>query len=105
MIAVGRDEKKAATLLTELAARAGRAERSGVSGLSGSQPVVVSGDVATEAGCRRFADTVAAATDHVDALINNAGLIAKRRRVTDEGREQLRAQFAEYGRLPVLDMV
>jgi len=25
--------------------------------------------------------------------------------LTDEGREQLRAQFAEYGRLPVLDMV
>jgi NAD(P)-dependent dehydrogenase (short-subunit alcohol dehydrogenase family) len=49
--------------------------------------VFIVGDVATRSGVDEVARAVAAETDRVDVLINNAGVMCSRRVVTDEGME------------------
>lgn len=44
-------------------------------------------DVATREGCSRLVQAVSDHTDHVDALINNAGLMVPERRLTTDGHE------------------
>jgi len=58
-------------------------------GTAGPRNVVIAtvGDLSTAAGCRSFAEFVAAQTDHVAALINNAGVMSPRRVETADGLE------------------
>lgn len=55
---------------------------------SGNDQVeLVTGDVSTRAGVHALGDALLAATDRIDVLINNAGLMAQERKVNDDGFE------------------
>jgi NAD(P)-dependent dehydrogenase (short-subunit alcohol dehydrogenase family) len=71
VIAAGRDATKAAALRAEL----------------GDQHIVLTCDVSTLDGCARLVDDVAGHTDHIDVLINNAGLMVPDRRLSEDGHE------------------
>jgi NAD(P)-dependent dehydrogenase (short-subunit alcohol dehydrogenase family) len=71
VIAAGRDATKAASLRTELGAR----------------HTVLTCDVSTVDGCARLVDDVSGHTDHIDVLINNAGLMTPDRRVSQDAHE------------------
>lgn len=75
VIAAGRDPGRAAALRAEL-------EKGGA-----TRPVVAAVDLATAEGRRAFADLVHECTDHVDALVNNAGVMSPDRRLTGDGHE------------------
>jgi NAD(P)-dependent dehydrogenase (short-subunit alcohol dehydrogenase family) len=75
ILAVGRDPARAATLHTELQEQ----------GNLGSVATAI--DLATLAGQRAFAELVHRHTDHVDALINNAGVMSPHRDETIDGYE------------------
>jgi NAD(P)-dependent dehydrogenase (short-subunit alcohol dehydrogenase family) len=70
VIAVGRDPQKAAALRRDLPAA-----------------TVIAGDVSTADGVTRVARHIRAHTDHLDTLVNNAGVMPNKRRVTGEGVE------------------
>lgn len=74
VIAVGRDPARAAALGAEL-------------GRVGTPTVVAAFDLATLGGQRAFADLVIEQTDHIDALINNAGVMSPHRQQTSDGYE------------------
>ncbi len=71
VIAAGRDLSAAAQLRSELDDR----------------NVVLTCDVSTVDGCARLVDDVAGHTDHIDVLINNAGVMSPDRRVSPDGHE------------------
>jgi NAD(P)-dependent dehydrogenase (short-subunit alcohol dehydrogenase family) len=52
---------------------------------------IVNADVSTQAGVLRAAAAIASVTDHVDTLINNAGVMLPDRRLSSEGDELNRA--------------
>lgn len=60
---------------------------------------VVSGDLSTRAGVRAVAEEVAKRTDRLDVLVNNAGVVARRRTLTEDGVE---LQFAVNHLAPFL---
>jgi NAD(P)-dependent dehydrogenase (short-subunit alcohol dehydrogenase family) len=70
VIAVGRDPQKAAALRRDLPAA-----------------TVIAGDVSTADGVARVGRHIRAHTDHLDTLVNNAGVMPNKRRVTGEGVE------------------
>ncbi|MGI5131149.1 SDR family NAD(P)-dependent oxidoreductase [Pseudonocardia sp. CA-107938] len=70
VIAVGRDPQKAAGLRRDLP------------GIT-----VITGDVSTADGVARVAGHVRNHTDHLDTLVNNAGVMPNRRQVTADGAE------------------
>lgn len=74
LLFVGRDERRGRRLEAALARHPGGAE-------------FIQGDVATLAGVRAVVDRIADRTDRVDTLINNAGVMVPRRRLTAEGIE------------------
>jgi len=75
LILVGRDERRGASLVREI-------------GQTGAPPsLFVAADVSTGAGVATVVRAVEAATDRVDVLINNAGVMCQRRTLTDEGME------------------
>jgi len=74
VIAVGRDPARAAALRNELQT-------------GNTAAVVVAADLATTDGRRAFAVHVREHTDHVDALINNAGVMSPHRQLSDDGYE------------------
>jgi NAD(P)-dependent dehydrogenase (short-subunit alcohol dehydrogenase family) len=76
LLLVGRDKGRGRSLVAEIEGRPGA-----------TPPVFIAGDVSTRAGVDGVARAVAAETDHVDVLINNAGVMTSRRVVTDEGME------------------
>jgi NAD(P)-dependent dehydrogenase (short-subunit alcohol dehydrogenase family) len=53
----------------------------------GDRNVVLTCDVSTVDGCARLVDDVAGHTDHVDVLINNAGVMTPDRHVSPDGHE------------------
>lgn len=65
VVAVGRDPQKAARLRRDLPAI-----------------TVIAGDVATADGAARVARHVGAHVDRIDTLVNNAGIMSRRRRET-----------------------
>ena len=71
VIAAGRDATRAASLRAEL----------------GERHTVLTRDVSTVEGCARLVDDVAGHTDHIDVLINNAGLMTPDRRVSQDAHE------------------
>ena len=71
VIAAGRDATRAAGLRAEL----------------GERHTVLTCDVSTIDGCARLVDDVAAHTDQIDVLINNAGLMTPDRRVSRDAHE------------------
>lgn len=77
LILVGRDAGRGRSLVKSLTTRSGAANR----------PVFVAGDVSTLAGARAVAEQVAAHTDAVDTLVNNAGVMVPDRQLTSEGIE------------------
>jgi NAD(P)-dependent dehydrogenase (short-subunit alcohol dehydrogenase family) len=77
VIGVGRDPGRGAAALAAIRAAAA----------GGRQPEMLLGDLALMRDAARLAREVAARTDRVDALLNNAGGVGKARVVTDEGNE------------------
>jgi NAD(P)-dependent dehydrogenase (short-subunit alcohol dehydrogenase family) len=77
MILVGRDARRGASLVEQIAARAPDRRR----------PVFLAGDVSTRAGVESVADRIKNETDAVDTLVNNAGVMVSKRVLTDEGAE------------------
>src|SRR5262249_35086454 len=75
IFAVGRDPARAATLQAELRARSD----------VGSIAAAIA--LATAAGEQTFAELVRRHTDHVDALVNNAGVMSPHRQETTDGYE------------------
>jgi NAD(P)-dependent dehydrogenase (short-subunit alcohol dehydrogenase family) len=71
VLAVGRNPKRAAALRRRL----------------GANSQVLRYDIATRAGCAELVQAVGDHTGKVDALINNAGVMAPERRLTADGRE------------------
>ncbi|MEX5709407.1 SDR family NAD(P)-dependent oxidoreductase [Parafrankia sp. FMc6] len=70
LVLVGRDPKRAAQLAHEL-----------------PNATVIAADISTAAGIGQVADEVHAVVDHVDTLVNNAGVMIPTRRTTSEGVE------------------
>jgi NAD(P)-dependent dehydrogenase (short-subunit alcohol dehydrogenase family) len=85
VLGVGRDAARAADLQAQLHAAGARG------------CVVVAIDLATTGGQRAFANLVHRQTDHVDALINNAGVMHPKRQQTTDGYE---LNFAVHHLLP-----
>ena len=71
IIAAGHDASRAARLRAEL----------------GERHTVLTCDISTTDGCTRLIDDVAGYTEHIDVLINNAGLMTPDRRVSPDGHE------------------
>jgi NAD(P)-dependent dehydrogenase (short-subunit alcohol dehydrogenase family) len=70
LILVGRDPKRAERLARQL-----------------PSAVVIAADVSTAAGIDRAATQIEDAADHLDALVNNAGVMIPTRQTTSEGAE------------------
>ncbi|WP_160573917.1 SDR family NAD(P)-dependent oxidoreductase [Actinomadura physcomitrii] len=75
LIGLGRAARRAAALRDELRRRRGAGHE------------VLVGDVSTATGRRAFTESVFGLTGRVDVLINNAGVMVPRRRVTEDGHE------------------
>jgi NAD(P)-dependent dehydrogenase (short-subunit alcohol dehydrogenase family) len=71
VIAAGRDATRVASLRTEL----------------GEGHVALTCDISTTDGCKRLVDDIARHTDHIDVLINNAGLMTPDRRISQDAHE------------------
>lgn len=68
--------------------------------MTGNQEVeVVQGELSTREGVRALASSVQSRTDHLDVLLNNAGVVARKRTVTPDG---LELQFAVNHLAPFL---
>jgi NAD(P)-dependent dehydrogenase (short-subunit alcohol dehydrogenase family) len=80
VIAAGRDPGRARALQDFVARRAG-----------GARVEVVLGDLSRLGEVLRLAEQVRATAPRLDLLVNNAGLLAKRRIVTEEGNELILA--------------
>ena len=76
VIAVGRNAERSAAALAEIQAAS-----------SGAPVDMLVGDLALLREAARIADEIAGLTDRVDVLLNNAGGVADRRVMTDEGNE------------------
>ncbi|WP_158674710.1 SDR family NAD(P)-dependent oxidoreductase [Streptomyces hoynatensis] len=74
LLFVGRDERRGRRLAAALARHPGGAE-------------FIPGDVSTLAGIEAVAGRIGERTDRVDTLLNNAGVMVPRRRLTAEGIE------------------
>ncbi|MEW9528485.1 SDR family NAD(P)-dependent oxidoreductase [Microbispora sp. NPDC049125] len=70
LVLIGRDERRAGRLAAALPSAS-----------------VIAADVATLAGVDHVAKEVASAVDHVDVLVNNAGVMTPTRQITAEGIE------------------
>jgi NAD(P)-dependent dehydrogenase (short-subunit alcohol dehydrogenase family) len=77
VIAVGRDPDRSAAAAKEIRAAS-----------SSGQVDMIQADLALMAGALHAAREIAARTDRIDVLVNNAGGMAKRRVMTSEGFEQ-----------------
>ena len=77
VIAVGRDPARSAAAEAEIGAAS-----------TGGDVVMIRADLALMADATRAANEIAAATDRIDVLINNAGGMAKEKIVTSEGYEE-----------------
>ncbi len=77
VVIAARNPAKAAAALTEISARAG------ASGRVETIPI----DLASFASVRAFVDTFRAEHDRLDILLNNAGLVLRKRTVTVDGHE------------------
>jgi 3-oxoacyl-[acyl-carrier protein] reductase len=60
----------------------------------GGEAVVLQADLSTEQGCRDLMDAVAARSDHLDVLVNNAGGLIRRTPVRDLTWELMLQTFA-----------
>jgi retinol dehydrogenase 12 len=76
LLLVGRDARRGTDLVREIGSK-----------YETSSAEFIAGDVSTRSGVDAIAGTVAARTDRIDALLNNAGVMAQRRTVTAEGFE------------------
>jgi NAD(P)-dependent dehydrogenase (short-subunit alcohol dehydrogenase family) len=79
LILVGRDRRRGQALAAELA--------KGPAARTRPPAVFIAGDVATHDGVAAVVREIREHTDHVDTLINNAGVMLPRRQVTGEGME------------------
>jgi len=75
-IVTGRDAQRGAAAVDQLREACGHAEVH-----------LVTGDLSTRAGVAATAEGVLAATDRIDVLVNNAGMMAQERTVNDDGFE------------------
>jgi NAD(P)-dependent dehydrogenase (short-subunit alcohol dehydrogenase family) len=76
VIGTGRDPGRSAAALAEISAAA-----------TGPAPEMILADLSLISGAARLADEVAARTEVIDVLANNAGGVAAERHVTSEGHE------------------
>lgn len=74
LIVVGRDARRGADLLRDLDNRL-------------PQHTFVAADVSTRAGIEALVTRISSETDHIDTLVNNAGVMVPRRTLTAEGVE------------------
>jgi NAD(P)-dependent dehydrogenase (short-subunit alcohol dehydrogenase family) len=77
VIAIGRDPGRSAAAAEEIRAAS-----------SGGQVEMIQADLALMADTSRLADDIAARTDRIDVLVNNAGGMARRKVITAEGYEE-----------------
>lgn len=77
LILVGRDTGRGASLVDQITAHAPDNRR----------PLFIAGDVSTRAGVESVVDRIRDETDAVDTLVNNAGVMMSRRKLTEEGVE------------------
>jgi NAD(P)-dependent dehydrogenase (short-subunit alcohol dehydrogenase family) len=86
--AIGLAATGARVLVTGRDAERGAAAVQRIQQESGNEQVdLVAGDLSTRAGTAALGEALLAATDRIDVLINNAGLMAQERRVNDDGFE------------------
>jgi NAD(P)-dependent dehydrogenase (short-subunit alcohol dehydrogenase family) len=76
VVAVGRDEKRAAAIGAQLR-QVGGAE----------QPEPLRADLSSQAEVRRLAGELLERCPRIDVLVNNAGIVSKSRTLTEDGRE------------------
>jgi retinol dehydrogenase 12 len=86
LVLVGRDPRRAAALRSELAAEPRTELRAGPRTRLPAVDVIT-GDVSTLDGIEAVAKQIGDAVDHVDTLVNNAGVMIPDRQVTAEGIE------------------
>ena len=77
VIGVGRNAERCASALAELRAAA-----------PGAEVEMLRGDLAIMTDAARLAREIAARTDHIDVLLNNAGGTPRQRVITSEGNEE-----------------
>ena len=86
--ALGLAKKGGRVLVTGRSQQRGEAAVAELRAASGNDAVeLVTGDLSTKAGVTALADALLAATDRIDVLVNNAGMMAQERTVTDDGFE------------------
>ena len=86
--AIGLAKTGARILVTGRDATRGQAAVARIQQESGHDAVeLVTGDLSTKAGVAALADALLEATDRIDVLVNNAGMMAQERIVNDDGLE------------------
>jgi len=86
--AIGLAKTGARVVVTGRNAERGAAAVAHIQQESGNEAVeLVTGDLSTKAGAHALADALLAKLERIDVLVNNAGMMAQERTVTDDGFE------------------